>query len=1424
LIFNLTSLACHEAYLRLYNILTSLPIVKDKADKYLKLERAHASALINVWNKVSKEALNEIFNKIPSEISDDAFEIITEGLNKHLGYSFGHSTEVNKLFKQYIGDTYTEGKKEFFTAETLLTTKDKHAINVLTKHNCFWLGEHYGKHIGPKIAEMTQHAIENGLGRMDLAKELRDALGGKVGGYQYWDIVASSALVRSRAFGCVAGMEEAGITEYEIMAMGDERMCPICGEMDGRVFSVAETRELINRVLEIQDPEAFKEAMPWQTESPRGKSNSELQEAGMTLPPYHARCRCTLVMVGTHVVAAPKTTSLALPQVPDNVSVHTKLDELNKLFSQVKPTTQYLENSNKWWAKNIYSQLTKKEIEVIPVFLYQLKNLFFRNDVHLTSLCDLSDVVRLLNTGRMESLYETSDDKDEKESLYDIEHKVMSYPNDDKTALNMRPIHGTFFQKLKDINKLNKSLGNSVIIWKNTIKPYTTFITGNFSNLEDYYGIPSFLLDPKIHSFSPFVNKLKKLIRKRYLDFSDIVEASLPKGQIHGGLATLDNIEKIIFKNEVALEAIPKDLLEKHNIKWSMMSEELPSYNLKVNYELEQNYLVQIQEKKNQIKKIDSELQELNKKRDLINDLFSKKEKTKANEEKREKLETLFYEKLGELLTTQRDLQREIFKLKVKAADEGVILGSKLYETLSREYKSYYDDIIERVQRAPVRIRRFWNIFEDKLNIIDDKHKYSIDRPYLGCYEPKEKGIYFNLIDDFYESRYSSRFRALFHEFAHLKDYAVNSVSRVPYSVIHHNGAFERALRADWKKFCKSTDKPRAKMLHELSDVVERKCLIYISDIVDGLTYGEFNLDGHGHGVGHWKNSSFAFSEESFANWISAAIAEPLAFEIIKYYFPSAVPEVDDMLDTIVKQYTGERIPLPKTAIEAESTLKFTPKTISHADLIVPKVKIDVATEKKERKRIEKLILAWPQKKLIDTYNNLMSTISSLKEKEKEELIGKRIYNLRLQAKMDSIFASVILQKLPDNVAEKLRNSKFYNKAAPIINELNNDVIPLPINVFDKIMIQIEEIKQQIKNIDVEIDDIHLRQYKLCIAGSSARTKSAQAKLEQYIEWGFDAKKLNEKQKELQKEILRLKVKAADEGIILGSKLYETLSREYKSYYDEIIERVQRAPVRIRRLWNVFEDKLKIGNDKSNERVGQYIVGLKYICFNFLKEINPKDDKLKFGSIYHEFAHLMDNLSDDKPYFYFSYSFNQGAFERALRADWEKFCKKCENEKLQELLDDGYPLDLAKNRAKDYFKDKIIRELSSKFKFINPRDNPLLYSFSDILEAVSDCALRLGAGHGKEYWEALDDAVSFECFAQIIEISITVPEVLEVIKYFFPTGYKEFENVVDAIVEKMTGVKIPLPVMSPVPAPTEIDTFAPSVNAGFFLTENADEF
>lgn len=283
------------------DILDNVLILKAEKDPFKIMERRLATALRRMWRTRHERALKEGLALISEKPSKDEAALLEDSLLEAMGPSWGESDEVRDLLRRYIQRTYQESKRRWGALS--LNLVDKRAIFSMTYHNCYWLGRHYGEHIGPKIAEVGSKAIAAGLGRKALAKELKSTLGGVAPkDYQYWDVVSSAALVRSRSFGALSGMSEAGITEYKVYAMGDERMCPICGEMHGRTFSVRSAVSRMESAIGIKDPEEFKAAFPWQKEPPVGVSNSALAEAGMSMPPFHGRCRC---IVTTSTVSTP---------------------------------------------------------------------------------------------------------------------------------------------------------------------------------------------------------------------------------------------------------------------------------------------------------------------------------------------------------------------------------------------------------------------------------------------------------------------------------------------------------------------------------------------------------------------------------------------------------------------------------------------------------------------------------------------------------------------------------------------------------------------------------------------------------------------------------------------------------------------------------------------------------------------------------------------------------------------------------------------------------------------------------------------------------------------------------------------------------------------------------------------------------------
>ena len=556
-----TELGRHEGWLRLSAIVKA-------GDKHIQLERKLTSELIKNWRESYEDALQGLFKQIPEELSQSVIELITSRLSEALGQLFGSSQKVREELRKYITRAYEGGKSEFAVKHDL-SLPDIRAIDVLTKHNCYWLGEHYDKHIREGIAKLTQQAISDGLGRKELAKELREALGGKVGGYKYWDVVSSAALVRSRSFGCISGMVEARITEYEILAMGDERMCPICGELNGQTFSVSETKKVIDRTLDISDPDKFKEAMPWHTESPAGVSKDKLIADGMSIPPFHGRCRCVLTMAET------------VQQVTEEMLPSSELDD-------VKPSSSYLSEiaSNRRFALEEIEDATgikiteadKKEAQE------KIKELLKSDDTHIGIKFELKNLAKILESGRFKSQFETITsggmlDLDERARF---ENQLMSYAKD--IAPELRPVYGMLFH-LQDVSKVRLTnpiddsdmYGNVVAFLKPDIKRYATFTGGDSLDNEGRV-IASPVLSPSVDSVEVSSQvwgrlfgaiKAEEEVTLSHLGYSDGVGESYIEAQIHGGHATVDQIDHIVFGRDIPDKRIPKELLKEHNISWS---------------------------------------------------------------------------------------------------------------------------------------------------------------------------------------------------------------------------------------------------------------------------------------------------------------------------------------------------------------------------------------------------------------------------------------------------------------------------------------------------------------------------------------------------------------------------------------------------------------------------------------------------------------------------------------------------------------------------------------------------------------------------------------------------------------------------------------------------------------------------------------
>lgn len=178
------------------------------------------------------------------------------------------------------------------------------------------------------------------------------------------DVAANLNTSRLVSLGFLEQQMYQGITVYQITAVLDGRVCPVCMTMHGRTFSTAKAHDFTLALLQLTTPEEKKAFAPFPGQSKasvaslRGMTSDQIQSAGYHAPPYHPGCRCREVAVGTVPVSqtipvgAPSDFTLADVPLPDPADV-------TALSSKV------LSDTTEAAAQQLSQRLTDKELKAL---------------------------------------------------------------------------------------------------------------------------------------------------------------------------------------------------------------------------------------------------------------------------------------------------------------------------------------------------------------------------------------------------------------------------------------------------------------------------------------------------------------------------------------------------------------------------------------------------------------------------------------------------------------------------------------------------------------------------------------------------------------------------------------------------------------------------------------------------------------------------------------------------------------------------------------------------------------------------------------------------------------------------------------------------------------------------------------------------
>ncbi len=247
------------------------------------------------------KSAQEFIGQVTGVLTQDDLRVMLAVLGDEAGPKMAEPIRegLQKLFnRSYLNGKAMTAAEEL--ARISFTLTDETTIGWLTRHHVYWIGNYYDRNISGAIAETVAGGLEQGLGRDEVGKLLKGFFkeypGVKVKPDNYWSGLAGTAMNRSRTFGEVRGYREVGIDRYEILTANDERVCPICSEMDRRVFEVKRADSLITQITQTDNPEDVKAILPWLPAGEiTGLSNDQLMNRGFMMPSFHFACRCTVV-------------------------------------------------------------------------------------------------------------------------------------------------------------------------------------------------------------------------------------------------------------------------------------------------------------------------------------------------------------------------------------------------------------------------------------------------------------------------------------------------------------------------------------------------------------------------------------------------------------------------------------------------------------------------------------------------------------------------------------------------------------------------------------------------------------------------------------------------------------------------------------------------------------------------------------------------------------------------------------------------------------------------------------------------------------------------------------------------------------------------------------------------------------------------
>lgn len=353
-ITEVAQMARAETRLRDYVIAEWNRFSKKAADKAASLARSGASPA------EIKRGVDEVMASWPKAVKNTVFEELDNiyRLARIAGHKKANrQTTASLSYSIPKLEEVMKAGKVVAEISPVFDLIDESAVDALNQQQMFWIGTVYGAGVANRIAEVARDSLLRGGNDLVEAarvmeKEIMSAFSGITippsfsgTAQQYFQGLTANAATVARAQGQLRSFMSIGVTHFTITNPMDDRTCPQCSHLDGKVFSVEAARQQMEEDLAAKSPNDLKASHPWLTyEQLKGISPSPgkvgeddakaLNEAGVIMPPYHFRCRCAI-----------------------DVSSDISYDNLSPMDSYDAPNPDRYEHATDWASNLIPSQI-----------------------------------------------------------------------------------------------------------------------------------------------------------------------------------------------------------------------------------------------------------------------------------------------------------------------------------------------------------------------------------------------------------------------------------------------------------------------------------------------------------------------------------------------------------------------------------------------------------------------------------------------------------------------------------------------------------------------------------------------------------------------------------------------------------------------------------------------------------------------------------------------------------------------------------------------------------------------------------------------------------------------------------------------------------------------------------------------------------